>query len=128
MSDKSNNIVPPRRATVDSVEARNVQYVAITTSSARTLIDPRIRNRFVTIKAIGADATFCFSNDNAGDVDHTLTGAQPVTANIGKMLLAGEERDYQLGGQDNYIIVHGSASGALQIHASGSRPNGKEGP
>ena len=130
MGEKADNVFPPRRATVNSLEARNIQYVAITTTSARTLLDARIRNRWVRVRAVGADATFCFSPDNTGSVDHALTGAQPVTADIGDKLLDGEHIDYQLGGQDNYIIVDGSASGTLVLCASGPARNGNtfEGP
>jgi hypothetical protein len=128
MSDHVSDITPPRRDTIDGAEARNLQYMAFTTTHAAKLIAPRMRNRWVRLKAIGGDVSFIFAPTSSGEVDHTLTGDQPVTANIGWTLLNGEEGDFLLGGNDNYVILEGSASGTLKMLGSGGQRNGKEGP
>lgn len=124
MSDKASNILPPRFNT----SLKNLQQIAVTSSSAVVAVDSQLRNRWVRIKTSVA-ISFYFRNDNSGSVDQTLATSQSsASATLGYQLAAGAYEDFMLGGLDNYIVVQGTGAGYLQLLGSGSLPNGKDGP
>ena len=121
MTDKASSITPPRRRLINSVESRNGQFVAFTTTHAVVALEAHLRNRYISAKAFGGAVSFVFSDLNAGEVDHTLTGNQASTTNIGYTLADGEEASFELGGADNYIVLEGSASGTLKLWGTGPK-------
>lgn len=115
MSENSENVTPPRLK--DSKKA--LQQIALTGSSQVVAIDPQVRYRWVRIRASVAISFYLRSNDS-GSVDQTLaTSADSSSATLGYQLPASLAEDFQLGGQDNYIVVQSSGTGYLQILGSG---------
>lgn len=115
MSDRNDNIVPPRWDGTN----KNIQQIALTTSSQRVLIDPVLRNRCVRVKT-SADIAFYLREDDSGTVDKTLaTAAGPTSATLGYPMAAGTYEDFNFGGKDNYIVVQGGAVGILTLQGSG---------
>lgn len=120
MTDKASTIVPPRLKS----SLRNLQLVAVTTSSVAKQLSDSVRYRYVRLKFEAASTetlTFCFGVDNTIAVDRTLTGDQASTTSLGWTLAGGSEVDFELGGADNYIAVQGSATGNLRILGSGPK-------
>lgn len=120
MTDKASTIVPPRLKS----SLRNLQLVAVTTSSVAKQLSDSVRYRYVRLKYEAASTetlTFCFGPDNTVSVNDTLTGDQASTAALGWTLSGGSEVDFELGGADNYIAVEGTAAGNLRILGSGPK-------
>ena len=100
---------------------KNLQQIAVTTSSQVVQVDDQLRYRWVRIRSSVACAIY-FREDNAGSVDQTLTTAQSSgSATLGYQLVANQSEDFMLGGKDNYIVVQGSGAGILQLLGSGPR-------
>lgn len=120
--EKNANLVPPRSDGTN----KNLQQIALG-ASAIVAIDPILRMRCVRIK-VSAACAFYFVNASSGQtVDQTLTTTLgPTSATLGYQMAAGTWEDFDLGGQDNFIVVSGT--GFMQLLGSSSRPNGKEGP
>lgn len=101
---------------------KNLQQIAVTTSSQVVAIDPQLLCRWVRIKAKGGDVAFYFRSDNSGSVDQTLaTSVGPTEATLGYQILSGGYEDFMLSGQDLYIVIDGSAACTVQILGSGPR-------
>jgi hypothetical protein len=108
-------IVPPRLK--DS--KKNLQQIAVTATSQVVAVDAQVRNRRVRIRSTITCAIY-FRPDDAGSVDQTLaTSVGSDSATLGYQLAANVYEDFDLGGQDNYIVVDGSATGTLQILGRG---------
>jgi len=120
MTDKASTIVPPRLKS----SMRNLQLIAVTTSSVAKQLGDNVRCRYVTLKYEAASTEtlhFCFGVDNTITVDKTLTGDQPGTAALGWTLAGGSQMDYELEGADNFIAVNGTAAGNLRVLGSGPK-------
>lgn len=123
MSDVNDLIVPPRWDGTN----KNIQQIAVTSGSQRVAIDSQLRRRCVRFKTTVALA-FYLRSDDSGTVDQTLTTAQASTsATLGYQMAANTFEDFNLGGQDNYIVVQGTGAGVLTLLGSSSRPTVKEG-
>lgn len=113
--DTSSRIQPPRLRG----GLKNLQQIAVTTSSQVVAIDAQMRYRWVRVSTSVA-ISFYFRSDNAGSVDQTLaTSAGPSEATLGYQMAANTHEDFMLGGQDNYIVIEGSGSGITQLLGSG---------
>lgn len=113
----SDRIQPPRLKDAK----KNLQQIAVTSSSQVVAVDAQVRYRWVRIKTT-VDVSFYFRSDNSGEVDQTLaTTLGSDSATLGYQMNADTYEDFMLGGQDNYIVVEGSGAGILQILGSGPR-------
>lgn len=123
MSDKDTKIAPPR---LDPGTAlKNLQQLAITNASQVLAVDSQVRVRWARI-FVTVDCAFYFRKDNAGSVDQTLTTAQGSNSTtIGYQMKANTFQDFELGGQDNFIVIQGTGNGIAQILGVG--PVGKSG-
>lgn len=123
MSDKNDNIVPPRWDGTN----KNIQQIAVTNASQRVALDAELRGRCIRFKTT-VDLSFYLRADDAGTVDQTLTTTLGSTsATLGYPMKASTYEDFNVGGQDNYIVVQGTGPGVLTLLGSSSRPVGKEG-
>jgi hypothetical protein len=115
MRDTFSSITPPRLK--DGLKP--LQQIAVTTSSQVVAIDAQVRNRYVRIRCT-SNFSFYLRSDNSGSVDASLaTSVGSSEATLGYRMLAGIAEDFELGGQDNYIVVDGEAAGVLQILGCG---------
>lgn len=117
MSENASIITPPRSRN----SKRNLWMVAVTTSSVRKPVDPDMRMRWVRLRAEGGIVDFVFLPSDAGTVDNALTGDQTSASNLGWRLADGEHQDFQLGGDDLFIAVQGSANCSLRVLGSGPK-------
>lgn len=123
MSDVNDLIVPPRWDGTN----KNLQQIAVTGLSQRVALDPQLRRRCVRFKTT-VGLSFYLRSDDSGTVDQTLTTTLPSTSEtLGYPMAANTYEDFNLGGNDNYIVVQGTGAGVLTLLGSSPRPTAKEG-
>lgn len=122
--DTSSRIQAPRLLN----SLKNLQQIAVTTSSRVVQVDPQLRYRWVRIKTEVA-ISFYLRSDNAGAVDQTLAADQgSASATLGYRMAANTYEDFMLGGQDNFIVIQGGTAGIVELLGSGpTRERGTSG-